>query len=184
MVQAAYIDTLGLTKLLTAIYILASIYICYNLKVSYQIDQSGKIEQTSKITIIAISNTKQASIILKAKDKRELQDIFRQAGKPKVFAIQVFSALTYLLLEKAKIEIGMVYLDKEYPGHEDIIKSYINQLIKKREKILLASENIRFTLVGKSSKVHLYGYKKFKQGKANFKVTKEDILAMILNLES
>lgn len=64
---------------------------------SYQIDQSGKIEQTSKVTVIALSNSKQASIILKAKDKRDLQGIFRQAGKPKVFTIQVFSALTYLL---------------------------------------------------------------------------------------
>ena len=149
----------------------------------YQIDQSGKIEQTSKITVIAISNSKQASIILKAKDKRDLQNIYRQAGKPKVFAIQVFSALTYLLLEKAKIEIGMVYIDKEYPGHESIIQSYITQLIKKRGKINLEPENIRFTLVGKTSNVHLYGYKKFKQNKADFKVTKEDILAMILNFE-
>ena len=157
--------------------------ICYNNLVAYQIDQSGKIEQTSKVTVIAISNSIQATIILKAKDKRDLQDIYRQAGKPKVFAIQVFSALTYLLLEKAKIEIGMVYIDKEYPGHEAIIKSYVNQLIKKRGKINLEPENIRFTLVGKSSNVHLYGYKKFKRRKADYKVTKEDILAMILNFE-
>lgn len=150
---------------------------------SYQIDQSGKIEQTSKITVIAISNSKQASIILKAKDKRDLQNIYRQAGKPKVFAIQVFSALTYILLEKAKIEIGMVYIDKEYPGHEDIIKSYINQLIKKRGKIMLQPENLRFTLVGKTSNVHLYGYKKYKQNRSDYKATKEDILAMILNFE-
>ena len=147
------------------------------------IDQSGKIEQTSKITVIVITNSKQASIILKAKDKRDLQDIYRQAGKPKVFAIQVFSALTYLLLEKAKIGIGMVYIDKEYPGHEDIIKSYINQLIKKRGKIMLQPENLRFTLVGKTSNVHLYGYKKFKTNRSEYKATKEDILAMILNFE-
>lgn len=151
---------------------------------AYQIDQSGKIEQTSKMTVIAISNSKQASIILKAKDKRDLQDIYRQAGKPKVFSLQVFSALTYLLLEKAKIETGIIYVDKEYPGHEDIIKSYINQLIKKRDKINLAPENIRFCLVGKTSNVHLYGYKKFKQKKADFKATKEEVLAMALNFGS
>lgn len=151
---------------------------------SYQIDQSGKIEQTSKVTIIALSNSKQASIILKAKDKRDLQDIYRRAGKPKVFAIQVFSALTYLLLQKSKVDIGMLYIDKEYPGHESIIKSYITQLVKKKGKIKLEPENIRFTQVGKTSNVHLYGYKKFKSRRADFKATKEDMLALILNFVS
>ena len=151
---------------------------------AYQMDQSGKIEQTSKNTVIALSNAIHATIILKAKDKRELQDIYRAAGKPRVFSVQIFSALTYLLLEKAKIEIGMVYIDKEYPGHEDIIKSYINQLISKRDKIRLDSEHIRFKLVGKTSNCHLIGYKDWKRGKADFKVTKDDILAMVLNYES
>lgn len=151
---------------------------------SYQIDQSGKIEQSSKSTIIALSNSIQASIILKAKDKRELQDIYRAAEKPKVFVFQVFAALIYLLLEKSKIKSGTVYIDKEYPGHEDIIKSYITQLIKKRKKIRIEPENIRFIEVGKSSNAHLYGYKHFRRGKADIKVTKEDILAMVLNYES
>jgi|SRR3989344_3117302 len=149
----------------------------------YQIDQSGKIEQTSKNTVIGISNSLQKSIILKAKEKRALKDIYRTAGKPKVFVVQVFSALIYLLLENAKIEKGVVYIDKEYPGHEDIIKSYINQLIGKRAKIHLDPHNIRFTLVGKTSNVHLFTYKEYRKGKANFKARKEDILAMALNYE-
>lgn len=151
---------------------------------AFQIDQSGKIEQTSKNTVIAISNSTQKSIILKARDKRSLQNIYRAAGKPRIFSVQVFAALTYLLLEKAKIESGMVYIDKEYPGHETIIKSYIVQLIKRREKIVLEPENIRFTQVGKTSSVHLFGYRHFKTGRADFKATKEDILAMVLNYES
>lgn len=149
----------------------------------YQIDQSGKIEQTSKNTVIAISNSFSKSIILKAKDKRALKDIYRTAGKPRVFVIQVFSALIYLLLENAKIEKGAVYIDKEYPGHEDIIKSYINQLIRKRGKINLEPNSIRFTLVGKTSDVHLLTYKYFKLGKADYIAGKEDILAMVLNYE-
>lgn len=150
----------------------------------YEIDQSGKIEQTNKNTVVSLSNSTQISIILKAKDKRELQNIYRAAGKPKVFSIQVFAALTYLLLEKAKIESGIVYIDREYPGHDDIIKSYIIQLISKRRKIVLESENIRFTSVGKSSNAHLFGYKHFKRGVADFKVIKEDILALVLNYGS
>lgn len=151
---------------------------------AYQIDQSGKIEQTSKNTVIALSNSTQTSIILKAKDKRDLQSIYRAAGKPKLFSIQVFAALTYLLIENSHVNDGIMYIDKEYPGYEDIIKSYLVQLINKRGRVKLDPENIRFTLVGKASKAHLFGYKHFKQGKASFKVTKEDILAMILNYES
>lgn len=149
----------------------------------FQIDQSGKIEQTNKDTVIAFSNSSKASIILKAKGKRELQDIYRNAGKPKVFSIQVFSALTYLLLEKAKIQRRMIYLDKEYPGYEDTIKSYLVQLINKRGKIKINTDNIRFELIGKSSNAHLYGYKQWKKGKADFKVTKDHILACVLNYE-
>ncbi len=150
---------------------------------SYQIDQSGKIEQTSKNTVIALSNSIHATILLKAKDKRDLQKVYKAAGKPKIFSIQVFSALTYLLLEKAKIESGIIYIDKEYPGYEDIIKSYINQLINKRAKFRFDPENIRFMLVGKTSNAHIIGYKIWKRGKADFKITKVDILACVLNFE-
>lgn len=122
---------------------------------SYQVDQSGKIEQTNKNTVICLSNSTHATIILKAKDKRELQVIYRAAGKPRVFPVQVFSALTYLLIEKAGIKEGVVYIDKEYPGHEDIIKSYVTQLITKRGKNKMDAENTRFTLVGKTSNAHL-----------------------------
>lgn len=48
----------------------------------------------------------------------------------------------------------------------------------------LNPENIRFMLVGKTSNSHLIGYKDWKNGRADFKVSKDDILAMILNYES
>ena len=150
---------------------------------SYQIDQSGKIEQTGKHTVIALSNNIQATVILKSKDKKALQEIYRKAGKPRAFVIQVFAALTYLLIEKAKIKEGLIYIDKEYPGHEDIIKSYIIQLINKRKIPTLYPGNIRFMLVGKRSPAHLLGYEAYKKGKADFTISKEDILAMVLNYE-
>jgi len=59
----------------------------------YQIDQSGKIEQTNKVTIVAFSNDKSGSVMLSASDKRALQEIYRKAGKPRVFPTQVFAAL-------------------------------------------------------------------------------------------
>lgn len=152
---------------------------------SYQVDQSGKIEQTSNNTVISISNSIHKTIILKAKDKRALLKIYQKAGKStKAFTIQLFSALVYLLIEKSQIERGLVYIDIEYPGHEDIIKSYITQLITKRKKIKLNTENIRFSLVGKRSKAHLFGYLDWKKGISDFKATADDIEAMILNYQS
>ena len=149
----------------------------------YQIDQSGKIEQTNKITIIAFSNSKYGSIRLKAKDKRYLQDIYRQAGKTKSFTLQIFSALLYLLFERFKLEKTSVTVDKEYPGHEALIRSYLIQLSSKRRKIILSPDEIRFGLVGKGSNVHGVASKAFKLNRADFSVSSKEILALVLMYE-
>ncbi|KKQ66700.1 MAG: hypothetical protein US86_C0004G0018 [Candidatus Daviesbacteria bacterium GW2011_GWA2_38_24] len=148
-----------------------------------QVDQSGKIEQTNKITIIAFSNGKHGSVKLKASDKRYLQDIYRQAGKSKSFTLQVFSALLYLLFEKFKLEKTMVFIDKEYPGHEPLIRSYLVQLASKRGKIELTPEDLRFGLVGKGSNAHGVSSKAFKANRADFSIAKEEILSLILLYE-
>lgn len=150
---------------------------------TYQIDMSGKIEQTSKLTVIALSNGKHSSIKLSARDKRYLQDIYRQAGKPKSYTLQVFSALLYLLLEKSKLEKTLVMIDKEYPGHDDLIRSYLIQLSKKKGIIKLANEELRFGLVGKGSKVHGIASKSFKRNLADFSISKKEILSLILLYE-
>lgn len=150
---------------------------------TYQIDQSGKIEQTNKVTILAFSNGKHGSIKLKAKDKRYLQNIYRQAGKPKSYTLQVFSALLYLLFEKHKLEKTVVVIDKEYPGHDLLIRSYLIQLANKRVKIKLVPEDLRFGLVGKGSNAHGVASKAFKANRADFSISSEEILALILLYE-
>ena len=149
----------------------------------YQIDQSGKVEQTNKVTVVAFSNGKNGSIKLRAKDKRYLQDIYRNAKKPKAYMIQVFSALLYLLLERSKLEKTMIVVDKEYPGHEDIIRSYLIQLAHKRRKIILYPEEIRFSLVGKTSNAHAVASKAFKTNRTDFAANAEEILAHVLLYE-
>ena len=149
----------------------------------YQIDQSGRIEQTNKTTIIAFSNGAEGTIKLSSKDKRVLQSIFRKADRLKVFVLQVFAATLYLLLEKFKIEKTLILVDQEYQGHDNLIRSYLIQLVQKRGKISLEADHIRFGLVGKTSKVHSVGYKAFKKNRADFSINYEDILALVLLYE-
>lgn len=149
---------------------------------SYQIDQSGKIEQTSQNTVISLANSKQKTIILKSKHKRILLKIYQKAGKPKIFSIQVFATLIYILITKSKASDGLILIDKEYPGHENNIRNYILQLASKNPRLSLKSEDIRFVLVGKSSNAHLLGHQSWKKGIADFNITSKEILSYVLNL--
>ena len=122
---------------------------------SIQIDQSGKIEDTSKPTVIALASKKiSRSILLQAEDKRLVQTIYRKTGKPRLFVLQVFSALIYLLIERCNCSQQVIIIDHEYPGHEELIRSYIMQLIHKYKNVKIDPHHIRFGYVGKHSQAH------------------------------
>ena len=74
------------------------------------IDQSGKIEDTAKPTVLAFSNRTSGSIIIRAIEKRKLQNIYRKAGKPKTFIVQVFASMVYLLIKFHKLKIDESHL--------------------------------------------------------------------------
>jgi len=59
------------------------------------IDQSSKIEQTSQDTVIAYSNGKQKSLLIRAHDKRSVREYFRNAGKPNIFVLRTFAVLIF-----------------------------------------------------------------------------------------
>ena len=64
-----------------------------------EIDQSNKVEQTNRDTIIAYANSKQKSLRMLAKDKREIQKLFKQCKKPQMFRYKTFALLIYLLIK-------------------------------------------------------------------------------------
>ena len=113
------------------------------------IDQSGKIEETGKPTVLAFSNSSNGSLIISAKHKRDVQRIYRERGRAKIYTIQVFSAMIYLLLEKHRISDKPVMIDLEYEGREGLIKTYILQLVRKRRKIKLSPFDLGFIGIGK-----------------------------------
>lgn len=144
----------------------------------YEIDQSGKIEQTNRNTVLAISNGKKFSILLRAQDKRLLQDIYRTFfNKQRQFIYEVFSALLYILISNVKPQTRII-IDREYPGQEGLIKLLLLKFYNDQSKN--APANIEFGLVGKSSPAHDLGYKVFKKKqKASKIVTFEEILDII-----
>jgi hypothetical protein len=122
-----------------------------------EIDQSGKIEDTNKDTIIAFSNEVFGSILIKAKDKREVQKIFRKIGKPKIFVYKLFAILIFLLIKKHLKKINQIIIDEEYPGKSVLIKDYLLREIRK-VRPNFPKRDISFSAVGKKSKAHYLAY--------------------------
>ena len=119
---------------------------------NYQIDQSGKVEDTSKDTVVAYANDSIGAVILSAKEKRRLQELFRQAGTPRLFIDYVFSALLITLLRSVNAQ--HVTVDIEYPGHTKVIDALVARS---------TLTTIRWQSIGKHSSAHDIAYKVYKK---------------------
>lgn len=144
------------------------------------IDQSGKIEYTSKATVVAYANTKQKSLFINARDKRKIERIFREAGKPRMFVYKTFAALLYLLIRDDLAKIQSITIDLEYYGKEYLIKNFLLQIMR-RQKKFIEKERISFKQVGKTHNCHKRAITVFR-GKArpDLTVTAEDVLSFII----
>ena len=83
-----------------------------------EIDQSGRVEETNRDTILAFANDNEFTVIITARTKRRLQEIFRQIGKPTVFMIYIFAISVYLLIKPKLNSITDIIIDIEYAGWE------------------------------------------------------------------
>jgi len=145
-----------------------------------EIDQSGKIEDTSKDTAVGFSDDVSGSIIISAKDKREIQAIFRKSGKSRIFVYRLFTTLIFLLIRKFLNKIDQIIIDEEYPGKSYLIKNYLSQEIEKIKPDFLA-DNIIFKRIGRKSKAHSIAYLTFKKRiKPNIYIRDKDILKFIV----
>lgn len=122
-----------------------------------EIDQSGKIEETNKDTIIAFSNDASYAVCIKAKTKRRLQEKFRKIGEPRSFVLRVFATGIILLVKNHSGKNLELIIDKEYPGHEAVIKELLIQMFEKNSKGKV--QIIRFSLIGKNSNAHIVTFK-------------------------
>lgn len=119
------------------------------LNVKCQIDQSGKIEQTNKNSILCLSNDFWDTVVIKAKTKRQVKEIFRRNGQIRNFVLFTFSAGLAILLRR-NLKIGKVMIDQEYSGKEAVIKSIILDILHQEKRV----PDIHFGHIGKESRAH------------------------------
>ncbi|MBU3901415.1 hypothetical protein KKF25_02115, partial [Patescibacteria group bacterium] len=120
----------------------------------FEIDQSVRIEELAKDTIIGIAN-KEISFALRISRhlKRQLKEMFRQAGQPKYFAPKVFAATIVAGLMKMKnsgLRFDDIYIDFEYPAYEKNISDFI--------ALFFPNLNIYFGSIGRKSPAHFAAY--------------------------
>lgn len=125
-----------------------------------EIDQSGKIENTNVDTLIAYANHKQRSILLPAEEKRIIQRIYRDAGKPHMFVYRTFALLIFLLIRDCLEQIQGITIDDEYPGWHFLIKNFLLQQIRTVAPDF-DKHSINFQCIGKKSPAHHKAYTTF-----------------------
>ncbi|OGL77797.1 hypothetical protein A3J43_04300 [Candidatus Uhrbacteria bacterium RIFCSPHIGHO2_12_FULL_54_23] len=118
-----------------------------------EIDQSGKIEDTSHDTVVAFSNDVNHSVVMRARDKRRVEAIFRRMGKRRVFMYKLFAILVFLLIKPYLARIDVMVIDTEYPDWEHLIKDYLLRLIR-RVRPSFDARRISFRSVGRHSGAH------------------------------
>ena len=123
-----------------------------------QIDQSGKIENMSKYTVVAFSNDTSKAVLVRARTKRQLQEMFRKRGKIRLFIYRTFAALIFLLIKDELSQIKQIVIDTEYPGKEKLIERILLEYIRLHQ---LEEPAIYFQRVGNKSKVHYASYDVF-----------------------
>ncbi len=126
----------------------------------YQIDQSGKIEKTNKNTVLCISNGDWDAVLIEARTKRQLQEIFRRNGQIRNFVIFTFCAGLAILI-KRNLKAGAIIIDREYYGREATIKEILLEMLEESRTDI----PIAFGQIGKHSPAHMMAKEIFRGNK-------------------
>ena len=142
-----------------------------------EIDQSGRVEYTSTSTVIGDSNGN--SILIRSIDKQYLQKIFRSIDRPQMFVLETFSILVALLIKTTYSPTHIYIIDKEYFGHEDVIRGLVKKHLRKMQ-IDIETCQIDFALIGKKSKAHDVVYARYKRKKKGVIITAGEMIQILL----
>lgn len=115
-----------------------------------EIDQSGKVEDTKKLTVVCLANGKAKTLLISAQEKRKVLIVMRALDKPhKNFVFRIFAGLIFLLIRDEKVD--SLVIDREYPGHEAVIRNILLSLFDKNK---IKSPKVSFGQIGKKSRAH------------------------------
>lgn len=135
----------------------------YYERMQVEVDQSGKVEQTNKVTVLAFANGVERSILISASQKRKVLAVLkkrRPQWSTRLTIVYVFSVLVYLLVKDHMEKLSLIIIDKEYPGHEAVIKNRILTLCRRRG-IVIHKDQIVFANIGKKSPAHKLAWKAY-----------------------
>jgi len=137
------------------------------------IDQSGKVENTSKLTVVAYANGKVRSLKISAVEKRKLLAVMKKVdGLNTTYVYRIFAALVFLLIKGQRI--SDIVIDKEYPGHEGVIKNILKNLFERTGALF---PEVIFFEITKTNPAHKAAISVYRgEKKPNLVVKTEDIL--------
>lgn len=139
------------------------------------------MEETAKDTVVAFADKKdfKRSVRITAREKRKLQKFFRQLGKPRFYTHKVFAVLIFILIKDYLAKLDRIVIDPEYPGHEELLRNLIFELIQTTDQNFERSRII-FKRVGKQSSVHDLAWHVFRRlRKPSKTLTAKDLLKII-----
>ena len=125
-----------------------------------EVDQSAKVEQLNCDTVIAFSNGAQYVVLLPKFLKRSIFLRYRSTIprlKYRLFCISVYYCIKNIICDS-----GLIVIDDEYKGNEDVIKSLLLNCIRTTYKEFEA-KRITFGKVGKSSNAHIIAIDVFRK---------------------
>jgi len=141
-----------------------------------EIDQSGKVEKTAKTTYV--SDSLSHTIQISSRNKLVLQNIYRKAGRPRMFVYELFSALVAILIRQSYTKTNIYIVDTEYLHQDQKLRQLILRYLQK-VKIYADKNQIRFAKIGKKSKAHSTAYLSYKKNSPSVKVFKEVLRILV-----
>mgnify|MGYP001570892614 CR=1 FL=1 len=142
-----------------------------------EIDQSGHVEYTSHPTIVADSLGH--AVHITTKTKKSILQIYRLAGKPRVYVYETFSLLIAIVIRKTYARENLYIVDTEYSGKSDIIKNLTLKFLHKMN-IPITPQQIDFGHVKQGSPSDATAHTEFLKINRAELVSLQKILSLLL----
>jgi hypothetical protein len=145
-----------------------------------EIDQSGKIENTAQSSVIADSIGN--AIKISARNKRLIQQMYRQTSKPNEYVYHLFSLVVGLVIKKTYSQEHLYIIDTEYYGKDDYLRGLI-LLYMSMPSSQINKHKLIFRQIGRKSQAHTNAYTTFKNIKNKVQVQNLRLKTVIKQLQ-